>query len=80
MIDQVTAFNGLSYGKYLGGDLEPSLRLCSFANAWIRVIALLQHLHLLIPIVRSSAIRPEGEAQRTQRDAIEEELVRDEGK
>ena len=50
----------------------------TYAHALLaqRVIALLQHLHLLIPTVRSSAIRPEEEALRTQLDAIEEELIR----
>ena len=60
--------------------LSTSLRTQKLTHAHAllaqRVIALLQHLHLLIPTVRSSAIRPEEEALRTQLDATEEELVR----
>ena len=60
--------------------LSTSLRTQKLTHAHAllaqRVIALLQHLHLLIPTVRSSAIRPEEEALRTQLDAIEEELIR----
>lgn len=39
-----------------------------------RLIRLVQHLHLLIPSVRSSAIRPEEEALRAALEAIEDEL------
>ena len=35
---------------------------------------MLQHLHLLIPAVRSSAIRPEEEALRTRLEEIEDQL------
>jgi nuclear pore complex protein Nup54 len=39
-----------------------------------RLLKMLQHLHLLIPAVRSSAIRPEEEALRTRLEEIEDEL------
>jgi nuclear pore complex protein Nup54 len=39
-----------------------------------RVLALVQHLHLLIPAVRSSAIRPEEEALRAALEEIDEEI------
>lgn len=37
---------------------------------------LIQHLHLLIPVLRSSAIRPEEEALRARLEEIEEEVRR----
>ncbi|KII91613.1 hypothetical protein PLICRDRAFT_51753 [Plicaturopsis crispa FD-325 SS-3] len=39
-----------------------------------RLLQLTQHLHLLIPALRSSAIRPEEEALRTALEEIEEEI------
>jgi nuclear pore complex protein Nup54 len=39
-----------------------------------RVLALVQHLHILIPAVRSSAIRPEEEALRAALEEIDEEI------
>lgn len=41
-----------------------------------RLLKLIQHLHLLIPAVRSSAIRPEEEALRVALEEIEEEVRR----
>jgi nuclear pore complex protein Nup54 len=39
-----------------------------------RVLTLVQHLHLLIPALRSSAIRPEEEALRAALEEIDEEM------
>ncbi|KAF8646620.1 hypothetical protein AX16_007121 [Volvariella volvacea WC 439] len=39
-----------------------------------RMLAFIQHLHLLIPALRSSAMRPEEELLRTKLEEIEEEL------
>ncbi|KAI0772999.1 nucleoporin complex subunit 54-domain-containing protein [Trametes elegans] len=41
-----------------------------------RVIKLVQHLHLLIPALRSSALRPEEEALRTVLEEIDDEVRR----
>lgn len=41
-----------------------------------RLLKLIQHLHLLIPAVRSSTIRPEEEALRVALEEIEEEVRR----
>ncbi|RDB17164.1 Nucleoporin nup44 [Hypsizygus marmoreus] len=41
-----------------------------------RLIAFVQHLHLLIPTIRSSAIRPEEEQLRGQLEEIEDEVRR----
>ncbi|KAH7928348.1 hypothetical protein BV22DRAFT_1005127 [Leucogyrophana mollusca] len=41
-----------------------------------RLLNLIQHLHLLIPSVRSSSIRPEEEALRTALEEIEEDIRR----
>ncbi|KAI6041469.1 nucleoporin complex subunit 54-domain-containing protein [Pisolithus marmoratus] len=41
-----------------------------------RLLKLIQHLHLLIPAVRSSAIRPEEETLRVALEEIEEEVRR----
>ncbi|OBZ76350.1 Nucleoporin nup44 [Grifola frondosa] len=41
-----------------------------------RVLKLVQHLHLLIPALRSSAIRPEEEALRAALEEIDEEIRR----
>ncbi|KAG6864613.1 hypothetical protein C0991_008261 [Blastosporella zonata] len=41
-----------------------------------RLLAFAQHLHLLIPAVRSSAIRPEEERLRGQLEEVEEEIRR----
>ncbi|KAG6855723.1 hypothetical protein H0H87_011615 [Tephrocybe sp. NHM501043] len=41
-----------------------------------RLLAFAQHLHLLIPTVRSSAIRPEEERLRGQLEEVEEEIRR----
>lgn len=41
-----------------------------------RLLKLIQHLHLLIPAVRSSAIRPEEEELRVALEVIEEEIRR----
>lgn len=41
-----------------------------------RVLSLILHLHLLIPAIRSTAIRPEEEKLRTELDQIEEEMRR----
>ncbi|KAH9834748.1 nucleoporin complex subunit 54-domain-containing protein [Rhodofomes roseus] len=41
-----------------------------------RVLKVVQHLHLLIPAVRSSAIRPEEEALRTALEDIDQEIRR----
>ncbi|PCH36755.1 hypothetical protein WOLCODRAFT_140567 [Wolfiporia cocos MD-104 SS10] len=41
-----------------------------------RVLRLVQHLHLLIPALRSSAIRPEEEALRAALEDIEQEIRR----
>jgi nuclear pore complex protein Nup54 len=40
------------------------------------LLKLIQHLHLLIPALRSSAIRPEEEALRVRLEEIEEEVRR----
>ncbi len=40
------------------------------------MIKLVQHLHLLIPALRSSALRPEEEALRSALDEIDEEVRR----
>lgn len=40
------------------------------------MLKLVQHLHLLIPALRSSAIRPEEEALRTALEQIDEEVRR----
>ncbi|KAJ8700611.1 hypothetical protein PTI98_003624 [Pleurotus ostreatus] len=45
-----------------------------------RLLTLIQHLHLLIPSLRSSAIRPEEEELRGKLEEIEEELKRGRGK
>jgi nuclear pore complex protein Nup54 len=39
-----------------------------------RVLTLVQHLHLLIPALRSSAIRPEEEALRATLEEMDEEM------
>jgi len=41
-----------------------------------RIMRVVQHLHLLIPSVRSSALRPEEEALRGKLEEIEEEMRR----
>ncbi|KAH9925020.1 nucleoporin complex subunit 54-domain-containing protein [Epithele typhae] len=41
-----------------------------------RVLKLVQHLHLLIPALRSSALRPEEEALRTALEELDEEVRR----
>lgn len=41
-----------------------------------RVLKVVQHLHLLIPAVRSSAIRPEEEALRAALEDIDQEIRR----
>ena len=41
-----------------------------------RLLGLVQHLHLLIPAVRSSSIRPEEEALRVALEEMEEDLRR----
>jgi nuclear pore complex protein Nup54 len=41
-----------------------------------RIVRLVTHLHLLIPSVRSSSIRPEEEALRSALEEIEEEVKR----
>ncbi|KAL5495512.1 NUP57 [Sanghuangporus weigelae] len=41
-----------------------------------RLVRLVQHLHLLIPSVRSSSIRPEEEASRSILESIDEEIRR----
>ncbi len=40
------------------------------------MLKLVQHLHLLIPALRSSALRPEEEALRTVLEEIDEEVRR----
>jgi len=40
-----------------------------------RLLALIQHLHLLIPAIRSSSIRPEEEELRTRLEKMEEEIM-----
>ena len=44
-----------------------------------RLVRLVQHLHLLIPAIRSSSIRPEEEALRSVLESIEEEVRRPTG-
>ncbi|KAI5123756.1 hypothetical protein M0805_000347 [Coniferiporia weirii] len=44
-----------------------------------RLVRLVQHLHLLIPSVRSSSIRPEEEALRSVLEGLEEEIKRPNG-
>ncbi|KIM22882.1 hypothetical protein M408DRAFT_78303, partial [Serendipita vermifera MAFF 305830] len=60
--------------------LSTSLRSQKLSNNHIllfqRVVRLSQHLHLLIPSVRSSAIRPEEEHLRGRLEATEDELRR----
>ncbi|KAG8837583.1 hypothetical protein FRC18_008807 [Serendipita sp. 400] len=60
--------------------LSTSLRSQKLSNTHIllfqRVVRLSQHLHLLIPLIRSSAIRPEEEQLRGRLEAIEDELRR----
>lgn len=41
-----------------------------------RVLKIVQHLHLLIPALRSSSIRPEEEALRTALEDIDDEIRR----
>lgn len=41
-----------------------------------RLLKLIQHLHLLIPALRSSAIRPEEEALRVKLEGIEDQIRR----
>jgi len=41
-----------------------------------RLLSLIQHLHLMLPTVRSTAIRPEEEALRVALEEIEEEIKR----
>lgn len=41
-----------------------------------RLVRLVQHLHLLIPYIRSSSIRPEEDVLRTELESLEEEIVR----
>lgn len=41
-----------------------------------RLVRLIQHLHLLIPSVRSSSIRPEEEALRSVLETLEEDIRR----
>ena len=41
-----------------------------------RVLKVVQHLHLLIPALRSSSIRPEEEALRTALEDIDDEIRR----
>lgn len=56
----------------------PRLRRAAALQVQInqRLVRLAQHLHLLIPSVRSSAIRPEEEALRAALEALEEEIRR----
>ena len=60
--------------------LSTSLRSQKLSNNHIllfqRVVRLSQHLHLLIPLVRSSALRPEEEQLRARLEATEDELRR----
>lgn len=46
------------------------------AQLTYRILKLVQHLHLLIPALRSSAIRPEEEALRAALEDIDQELRR----
>ncbi|KAK0469240.1 nucleoporin complex subunit 54-domain-containing protein [Desarmillaria tabescens] len=59
-------------------------RLARFSQTQIqlaqRIMALVQHLHLLIPTVRSSAIRPEEEELFAKIESIEEEVRGGKGK
>lgn len=59
-------------------------RLARFSQTQIqlaqRIMALAQHLHLLIPTVRSSAIRPEEEELSAKIESIEEEVRGGKGK
>lgn len=59
-------------------------RLARFSQTQIqlaqRIMALAQHLHLLIPTVRSSAIRPEEEELFAKIESIEEEVRGGKGK
>ncbi|KAK0484845.1 nucleoporin complex subunit 54-domain-containing protein [Armillaria novae-zelandiae] len=59
-------------------------RLARFSQTQIqlaqRIIALAQHLHLLIPTVRSSTIRPEEEELSAKIESIEEEVRGGKGK
>ena len=41
-----------------------------------RLVRLVQHLHLLIPSIRSSSIRPEEEALQSILESLEEEIRR----
>jgi nuclear pore complex protein Nup54 len=41
-----------------------------------RLLCLIQHMHLMLPTVRSTAIRPEEEALRLALEEIEEEIRR----
>ena len=41
-----------------------------------RIMQLAQHLHMLIPSIRSSALRPEDEALRTKLEELEDEIRR----
>lgn len=54
-------------------------RLARFASAQIqltlRLLSFIQHLHLLIPAVRSSSIRPEEEELRKKLEVIEQQLL-----
>ncbi|PVG01642.1 hypothetical protein CPB86DRAFT_82304 [Serendipita vermifera] len=60
--------------------LSTSLRSQKLSNnhtlLFQRAVRLSQHLHLLIPLVRSSAIRPEEEMLRARLESIEDELRR----
>ncbi|KAF8920594.1 nucleoporin complex subunit 54-domain-containing protein [Mucidula mucida] len=63
-------------------DIVPRLARFSQTQVQIaqRIMALVQHLHLLIPAVRSSAIRPEEEQLAGELEAVDEEVRGNRGK
>lgn len=66
----------LSQKHVLSNALRAARARTLEAQLSMRVIALVQHLHLLLPSVRSSAIRPEEEALRATLESIQDELTR----
>ena len=55
-------------------SISNSTRLLRASGKQTQIVHRLQHLHLLIPSVRSSAIRPEEEEMRGKLEEIEDEL------
>ncbi|EJD51859.1 hypothetical protein AURDEDRAFT_55921 [Auricularia subglabra TFB-10046 SS5] len=71
-----TRLEALSQKHVLSNAVRAARARTLQAQLSARLIKLVQHLHLLIPSVRSSAIRPEEEALRAALEAVEDELTR----